>query len=91
MNPSCFPETPLSLSSYDSEAYGPLFAVSDEGSAAQIVLDAAYSFAKAQALGACGESQPACDFPGLPKRKAHKMFVWEWAPASIGNGRSSCG
>lgn len=38
------------LFSYDSKTYGPLFAVSDEGSAAQIIVDAAYSSAKAQAL-----------------------------------------
>ncbi|MBI5083244.1 MAG: hypothetical protein HZB13_01410 [Acidobacteria bacterium] len=42
---------PLCLAAYDSQAYGPLFAVSDEGSAGQIVLEAAYSSAKAQALG----------------------------------------
>lgn len=34
------------LSDYDSESYGPLFAVSDEGSAGRVVVDAAYASAK---------------------------------------------
>ena len=33
------------LAEYDSDQYGPLFAVSDEGSAGRIVLDAALSSA----------------------------------------------
>ena len=41
------------LAEYDSDQYGPLFAVSDEGSAGRIVLDAALSSAKAVA-GASG-------------------------------------
>ena len=41
------------LAEYDSDQYGPLFAVSDEGSAGPIVLDAALSSAKAVA-GASG-------------------------------------
>ena len=39
------------LESYDSDAFGPLFAVSDEGSAARAVVDAAYGSAKARTLG----------------------------------------
>ncbi len=37
------------LTEYDSDQYGPLFAVSDEGSAGPVVLDAALSSAKAAA------------------------------------------
>jgi len=37
------------LAEYDSDRYGPLFAVSDEGSAGPVVLDAALSSAKAAA------------------------------------------
>lgn len=37
------------LAEYDSDSYGPLFAVSDEGSASSIVVDAAYESAKAAA------------------------------------------
>ncbi|MFY9687248.1 MAG: hypothetical protein WAJ88_15720, partial [Pseudolabrys sp.] len=37
------------LAEYDSDQYGPLFAVSDEGSAGQVILDAALSSAKAAA------------------------------------------
>ena len=40
----------LSLVRYDSEAFGPLFAVSDEGSAGSVILEAAYASAKAKAL-----------------------------------------
>lgn len=40
------------LVEYDSDTHGPLFAVSDEGSAGKVVVDAAYASAKAQALGA---------------------------------------
>ncbi len=40
----------LVLSSYDSGTFGPLFAVSDEGSAAEEVVRAAYRSAKARAL-----------------------------------------
>ena len=42
------------LAEYDSATYGPLFAVSDEGNAGPIVLDAALSSAKA----AAGASSP---------------------------------
>jgi hypothetical protein len=44
------PQRPMSkelLAEYDSDQYGPLFAVSDEGSAAPVILDAALSSAKA--------------------------------------------
>jgi len=41
------------LAEYDSDQYGPLFAVSDEGSAGPVILDAALSSAKAVA-GASG-------------------------------------
>jgi hypothetical protein len=40
----------FSLAAYDSERFGPLFAVSDEGSAGQTIVDAAYASAKAKAL-----------------------------------------
>jgi len=43
-------ETPTRLlAEYDSDTYGPLFAVSDEGSASAVVVDAAYESAKAAA------------------------------------------
>ena len=42
--------SPLCIAEYDSESMGPLFAVSDEGSAGESILDAAYSSAKAKAL-----------------------------------------
>lgn len=43
-------ETPARLlADYDSDTYGPLFAVSDEGSASTVVVDAAYESAKAAA------------------------------------------
>ena len=42
------------LAEYDSDRYGPLFAVSDEGSAGPVILDAALSSAKA----AAGVSSP---------------------------------
>ena len=51
------PERPMStalLAEYDTDEYGPLFAVSDEGSAGPVVLDAALSSAKA----AAGASSP---------------------------------
>jgi hypothetical protein len=41
---------PLCIGGYDSESMGPLFAVSDEGSAGESILDAAHSSAKAKAL-----------------------------------------
>src|SRR4029453_15450769 len=41
---------PLSLATYDSEHFGPLFAVSDEGSAGETIVNAAYASAKAKAL-----------------------------------------
>jgi hypothetical protein len=40
----------LSLATYDSERFGPLFAVSDEGSAGEMIVNAAYASAKAKAL-----------------------------------------
>src|SRR5262245_49695839 len=39
------------LAAYDSERFGPLVAVSDEGSAGETVVNAAYASAKAQAFG----------------------------------------
>src|SRR5262245_35363316 len=42
------------LAEYDSDQYGPLFAVSDEGSAGPVILDAVLSSAKA----AAGASSP---------------------------------
>jgi hypothetical protein len=38
------------LDTYDSERFGPLFAVSDEGSAGETIVNAAYASAKARAL-----------------------------------------
>jgi len=38
------------LDTYDSERFGPLFAVSDEGSAGETIVNAAYASAKAKAL-----------------------------------------
>jgi hypothetical protein len=43
------PTSKALLADYDSDQYGPLFAVSDEGSAGSLVLDAALSSAKAVA------------------------------------------
>jgi hypothetical protein len=40
----------FSLAAYDSEHFGPLFAVSDEGSAGETIVNAAYASAKAKAL-----------------------------------------
>ena len=40
----------FSLATYDSENFGPLFAVSDEGSAGETIVNAAYASAKAKAL-----------------------------------------
>jgi hypothetical protein len=48
------PTSKALLAEYDSDQYGPLFAVSDEGSAGPVVLDAALSSAKA----AAGASSP---------------------------------
>jgi len=42
--------TAFRLTDYDSRSFGPLFAVSDEGSAGAAVVDAAYASAKARAL-----------------------------------------
>jgi hypothetical protein len=42
--------TTCSLADYDSDAFGPLFAISDEGSAAKAIVDAAYASAKARAF-----------------------------------------
>jgi len=50
------PTSKALLSDYDSDQYGPLFAVSDEGSAGSLVLDAALSSAKAVA-GASSRSR----------------------------------
>lgn len=43
------PASTVLLSEYDCDQFGPLFAVSDEGSAARVVVDAALSSAKATA------------------------------------------
>jgi len=43
------PTSKALLAEYDSDRYGPLFAVSDEGSAGPVVLDAALSSSKAAA------------------------------------------
>jgi hypothetical protein len=48
------PTPKMLLAEYDSDQHGPLFAVSDEGSAGSVVLDAALSSAKA----AAGASSP---------------------------------
>jgi hypothetical protein len=40
----------FSLAAYDSDRFGPLFAVSDEGSAGETIVNAAYASAKAKAL-----------------------------------------
>ena len=40
----------FALARYDSERFGPLFAVSDEGSAGETIVNAAYASAKAKAL-----------------------------------------
>jgi hypothetical protein len=48
------PKSKALLGEYDSDQYGPLFAVSDEGSAGPVVLDAALASAKA----AAGASSP---------------------------------
>src|SRR5438034_2361207 len=40
----------FALARYDSERFGPLFAVSDEGSAGETIVSAAYASAKAKAL-----------------------------------------
>src|SRR5262245_53517405 len=48
------PTSKMLLAEYDSDQHGPLFAVSDEGSAGSVVLDAALSSAKA----AAGASSP---------------------------------
>jgi hypothetical protein len=48
------PRSQALLAEYDSDRYGPLFAVSDEGSAGPVILDAALSSAKA----AAGASSP---------------------------------
>jgi len=50
------PTSKALLADYDSDQYGPLFAVSDEGSAGSLVLDAALSSAKAVA-GASSRSR----------------------------------
>jgi len=43
------------IEAYDNERFGPILGVSDEGSAAQTIADAAYASAKAQAHGAPNE------------------------------------
>src|SRR4029453_15539491 len=40
----------FSLAAYDSEHFGPLFAVSDEGSAGEMIVNAAYTSAKEKDL-----------------------------------------
>lgn len=45
------PDTPKPLEAYDTRRFGPLLGVSDEGSAAETIADAAYASAKARALG----------------------------------------
>lgn len=52
---SCARPVARRLAEYDSDAYGPLFAVSDEGSAGEIIVDAAYASAKAMALAAAAD------------------------------------
>lgn len=49
MAQSAAPSTPLSLDDYDSDRYGPLLGVSDDGSAVAEVVRAAQASAKAQA------------------------------------------
>src|SRR5215831_7658929 len=49
MRESQGPRPKMLLAEYDSDQHGPLFAVSDEGSAGSVVLDAALSSAKAAA------------------------------------------
>lgn len=46
----CGRATVRRLAEYNSDVHGPLFAVSDEGSAGEAVVDAAYASAKARAL-----------------------------------------
>ena len=53
------PTSKALLAEYDSDQYGPLFAVSDEGSAGPVVLDAALLSAKAIA-GASSRSRTRC-------------------------------
>jgi len=56
MRESQRPRSKALLAEYDSDQYGPLFAVSDEGSAGPVILDAALSSAKA-AAGVSGPFQ----------------------------------
>ena len=61
------------LAEYDSDQYGPLFAVSDEGSAGPVVLDAALSSAKAAAgasssIGPSGPLRPASRLSSTTER-----------------------
>ena len=48
------------LAAYDSERFGPLFAVSDEGSAGETIVNAAYASAKAKALWPDRPGEPGC-------------------------------
>ena len=49
--PTFAPPDPMpGIADYDSRLFGPLFAVSDEGSAGDAIIDAAYGSAKAAAL-----------------------------------------
>jgi hypothetical protein len=48
--PTLYPPWTKRLNEYDSEVFGPLLAVSDEGAAAQTIADAAHASAKARAL-----------------------------------------
>ncbi len=50
--PTQYPPWTLRPEEYDSDRFGPLFAVSDEGSAAETIAAAAYGSAKARALDA---------------------------------------
>lgn len=49
--PAMYPQWTGRLEEYDSERYGPLLGVSDEGSAAEVIATAAHASAKITALG----------------------------------------
>jgi hypothetical protein len=51
--PTLYPPWTKQLSDYNSHRFGPLLAISDEGSAAPVIAKAAYRSAKAQALPRC--------------------------------------
>lgn len=50
--PAMYPQWTSRLEDYDSERYGPLLGVSDEGSAAHLIAAAAHASAKIESLGA---------------------------------------